>query len=254
MKKIIALLALTGLIISCNTTSHKKEEQTTDSKTLHFVAKEYHDSSDMGAAINVVIPFAEGDTDGAKAINNKIYDVVRSIIGSEESKATDYESLLSTFISDYEFFKKDEPTSAIGWEASVESSVELNKTNLINIRIDAYTFTGGAHGNPVSVSLLLDPTTGKEVALTEIIKDVAIFTKIAEAKFRETYELADDDAINSNGFSFENDTFALPATIFFTENRIELYYNHYEIAAYAMGPQEVFISYDEVKDLLAFEL
>lgn len=254
MKKIIALLALTVLIVSCNTTTNKTEKQAAEPKTISFVSKEYHDSSDMGAAINVVVPFAEGDTEATKAINAKIYDAVRATIASSESESTDYESLLHAFVADYESFKKDEPTSAIGWEATVESSVELNKENLINIRIDAYTFTGGAHGNPVSMSLLLDPKTGKEVAVSEIIKDIPAFTKVAEAKFREKYELASDAAINSNGFSFENDMFKLPATIFFTENRIELYYNHYEIAAYAMGAQEVFITYDEVKDLLAFGL
>lgn len=253
MKRIIVLLVLTGLIASCNTTSKKEDNQTESKLSVDFVAQTYNDSTDKGAAIAITIPFANAESDATKAINKELFETVKKVI-DESSKESNYEELMQSFIKNYEAFKSEFPDSAIGWEAIVESSVELNTPELICIEIDSYTFTGGAHGNTIAVSKLFDPKSGKSLELKDIVKDIPAFTKIAESNFRKTFEIPADAAITSTGFWFENDTFALPQNIFFTEHDIVLHYNQYEIAPYAEGSKEVRIARKEVKDLLSINL
>lgn len=49
---------------------------------------------------------------------------------------------------------------------------------------------------------------------------------------------------------FEGDQFQLPLNIFYTDKGLLLYYNRYEIAAYADGPKELLIPYEELKNFL----
>lgn len=250
MKKLVTLLALTALIASCNAPSKKENDQPENKLSIDFVAQTYNDSTDKGAAIAITIPFADAESDAAKAINKELFTTVKSVI-NESSEESNYEGLMQSFIKDYEAFKSEFPDSAIGWEAIVESSVELNNSELICIEIDAYTFTGGAHGNTIATSKLFDPKSGKNLEIKDIIKDIPAFTKIAESKFRETFEIPTDATITSTGFWFENDTFALPLNIFFTEHDVVLHYNQYEIASYAEGSKEVRIALEDIKDLLS---
>lgn len=250
MKKIITLFVLTTLIASCNTPSKKADNQTESSPSVDFVAKTYNDSTDKGAAIAITIPFANGESEAIAAINKELFKTVKTVI-NEASEESNYEGLMQSFIKDYEAFKSEFPDSAIGWEAIVESSVELNTPELICIEIDTYIFTGGAHGNTITASKLFDPKTGKSLELKDIVKDIPAFTKIAESNFRKTFEIPTDATITSTGYWFENDTFALPLNIFFTEHDVVLHYNQYEIAPYAEGSKEVRIAREEVKDLLS---
>lgn len=252
MKKILALLVLTGLITSCGKTNTTTENQTEAPKAISFVSKEYNKTEDK-VTVKVAVPFAEGETAVAKAINDKVYSTVRSV-ALAKSEAANYDDLIKAFEADYQELKKEFPSSAIGYDMTVEGSVELNTSNLVCIELDTYMFTGGAHGNPYTYSLLFDGQTGTELAIADLFTDMAAFTKIAEANFRKTFEIAADAKITSTGFSFANDEFALPTTIIVNDSNIILHYNHYEIASYAEGYKEVSIPMDEVKDLLKIKL
>lgn len=252
MKKFLALLLLTGLITSCGKTNKQDENKADNAVSINFVSKEYN-KTEEGVTGKIAIPFAEGETATAKAINEKIYSTLKSVI-LIKSTATTYEELLDAFAADYQGLKKEFPSSAIGYDITVEGSVELNNANLICIELDTYLFTGGAHGIPYTYALLFDGQTGKELAINDVISDIPAFTKVAEANFRKTFEIATDAKITSTGFTFENDTFALPSTILFNDHNVILHYNHYEIASYAEGDKEVSIPLEEVKDLLKIKL
>ncbi len=49
---------------------------------------------------------------------------------------------------------------------------------------------------------------------------------------------------------FEKEYFELPENILFTDSGLTLYYNTYDIAPYVDGPQELKISYEDIKELL----
>ncbi|WP_432672588.1 DUF3298 domain-containing protein [Flavobacterium sp. SM2513] len=245
MKKILFLSALTALLISCN---NKELEFTTQT----FTEQTTLPCSDNCPNVEVKIPIAKKGTIAADSINKRVFAVVRSIIyfGEKPYTGTDYKTLLYSFIGSYEDLKKEFPKDTFGWEAKLEGSIPYQTANLLNYRIDHYTFTGGAHGYQGVRSLIFNPETGKIITNGGLFNDVNAFTKFAEKKFRAAYKIPENDGINSTGLMFEGEKFALPLTILFNEKGLLLYYNSYEAASYADGPKEIQLTYSELEPYL----
>ena len=235
MKKIITLFAFAVLFISC-----EKEKQ------LEFTTETYTEKSSLPCTENcpvveVKVPIAKNIPIVADSINKRVFAVVKSIIyfGEKPYTSTEYKGLLQSFISSYDALKTEFPKDTFGWEGKVEASIAYETENVLNIKIDHYTYTGGAHGYQGVRSLIFNPKTGKIITNQELFNDVNAFTKFAEQKFRTAYKIPENDAINSTGLMFENEKFALPMTLIFNEKGLLLYYNSYEAASYADGPKEI---------------
>ncbi len=246
MKKILFLLALMCFFVSC-----EKE------KELEFTTETYTESTtlpcnDNCPTVEVKIPLAKNVPVVSDSINKRIFAVVKSIIyfGEKPYTSTDYKGLLHSFITSYEDMKKEFPKDTFGWDAKVEGSVHYQTDSILNIRIDHYTFTGGAHGYQGVRSLIFNPKTGKIIPNNDLFSDLNAFTKFAEQKFRTAYKIPENAGINSTGLMFEEDKFALPFTILFNEKGLVLYYNTYEAASYADGPKELQFTYAELEPYL----
>ena len=203
-------------------------------------------------SISVKIPVANGVPVVADSINKKVFSVMKEIIyfGEKPYTAKDYNGLLTSFINSYEKLQKDFPKDKFGWEADIKGIVKYQSENVINIEINHYTHTGGAHGYQGLRSLLFNPTTGKTISNNELFKDRAAFKAFAEKKFRTKYKIPAPKSINATGLMFEKETFHLPQNIFFTDNGLLLYYNSYEVASYADGTKELLLPYTEVNNFL----
>lgn len=203
-------------------------------------------------SISVKLPVANGVPVVADSINKKVFSVMKEIIyfGEKPYTAKDYNELLTSFIGSYEKLQKDFPNDKFGWEADVKASVIYQSENILNIEINHYTYTGGAHGYQGLRSLLFDPTTGKSISNDQLLTDNEAFKAFAEKKFRAKYKIPANKAINSTGLMFEKEKFQLPQNIFFTDKGLLLYYNSYEIASYADGTKELLLPYTEINDYL----
>jgi len=204
--------------------------------------------------ITVKIPIAKNAPVVADSINKKVFSVLKEIIyfGEKPYTSTDYNGLLASFIDSYEKLQKEFPNETFGWEAEVTGSIKYQSESVLNIEINHYTYTGGAHGYQGLRSLLFDPSTGKSIANDELFNDKAAFMAFAEKKFRAIYKIPANKSINATGLMFENEKFNLPENIFYTDNGLLLYYNSYEAASYADGPKELLLPYKEVNDYLVF--
>jgi hypothetical protein len=120
----------------------------------------------------------------------------------------------------------------------------------LNIEINHYTFTGGAHGYQGLRSLIFNPDTGKSIPNDQLFKDKNAFKAFAEKKFRTKYNIPENKSINATGFQFEDDKFQLPLNIFYTDKGLLLHYNQYEAASYAYGPKDLFLTFNEVNNYL----
>lgn len=251
MKQIFYLILSLALFASCN---NKRGFQ----DTISFETIKYEEKSKLTdlpeSKVTVEVPVAVGDSVVATHINNKIYDAVCSVLGGRPTPSNDYTALLLDFIGKYESFITEFPTSSGGWEAIVKVTVVYDTPELLNLKLDSYTITGGAHGNTVVSSFIFDPETGRELFLKDLVKDVDALVPVAEREFRKKYNIAPEESINSTGLMFADDQFTLPKNIFITEKGLLLYYNTYEIAAYADGTKEVELPYKEIKDYLAIEI
>lgn len=243
MKYIISSLLLL-LCISC-------------SKELNFENQSFEktttiDCNEKCPRIQLDIPVAKNSGIIADSINNAVFITVKSIIdfGDKPNKSTNYEQLATSFIQAYEKLKRDFPEDHFGWEAKIEGKIKYKSENILNIEINHYSFTGGAHGYAGLRSLLFDPKTGKQIANETLFKNWNLFKVFAEAKFRTKYKIPKDQPINSTGMFFEDDVFQVAQNLFFTNEGILLHYNPYEIASYADGSRDLLIKYEEANDYL----
>jgi hypothetical protein len=205
--------------------------------------------------IAVKIPVAKNVPIVADSINKKVFAVMKEIIyvGENPFSSTNYNGLLTAFINSYEETKKENPDESFGWEGKIEGKVKYQSDKIVDIEINHYTFTGGAHGYQGMRSLIFDIKTGKHIANEALFKDNKAFTTFAEKKFRKKFNIPEKVALNNSGFMFEEEKFQLPQTFFFTDEGLLLYYNVYEIASYADGPKELLLPYEEVAPYLAIK-
>jgi hypothetical protein len=202
--------------------------------------------------ISLKIPVAKGVPIVADSINNKVFSVLKSIVyfGEKPYAVSDYDGLTSSFIQSYEKLQKDFPKDTFGWEAKIDGTIKYQSDKILNIEINHYTYTGGAHGYQGLRSLLFDPSSGKSISNDLIFKKPLAFKAFAEKKFRTKYNIPEDQSINATGMQFEDDKFQIAQNIFYTDKGILLHYNQYEAASYADGPMELFFPYDEVNTYL----
>ncbi|MHA3787439.1 DUF3298 and DUF4163 domain-containing protein [Flavobacterium hauense] len=261
MKRLLPL-ALTLLLF----TACKKETEKTDETTkttvvqalkLALDTKEYSQRSKVGCRdtlctyVRISVPEASGMGEVSDSINNRVFHVVRSIVyfGEKPTNAKSYNELMTSFIKSYEELKKDFAES-FPWEAKIKARVDYMSDSIINIKMNNYMFTGGAHGYEGNRSLLFDAKTGRSLNYDQIFKNKKAFTAFAEKKFREKYKIAAGKSINSTGLMFVDDKFILPQNIFYTDKGLLLLYNAYEVASFADGTKELVIPYSEANAFL----
>lgn len=257
VRKYILLLAAVA-VIGCGKEKQETEDTVPEMKALAFTNKNYEKKTslpcqDKCTHVSISIPLAESATVPADSINNKIFNTVRSIVyfGEKPTDGKTYEEVMNSFVSSYEELKKKFPADPMpAWEAVIRGSVPYISDSIINVKLNNYTFTGGAHGYEGDRSLLFNAVTGKSLEYKDIFKDEATFKAHAEKKFREKFKIPAGKPINSTGLMFEDEAFALPQNIFFTDKGLLLYYNAYEIASYAEQQKELLIPYSEATPFL----
>ncbi len=244
MKHLVVFAVFLFLITGCSNELTFKE--------LTFQKKTTLPCRQNCASISVKIPVANAVPVVADSINKKVFSVVKEIVyfGEKPYMATDYNDLLTSFIDSYEKLQKEFPNDTFGWEAKIEGSVKYQSQSVLNIEINHYTYTGGAHGYQGLRSLLFDPSTGKSIPNVELFHDKNAFMAFAEKKFRAKYKIPANKSINATGLMFEDEKFNLPQNIFYTDKGLLLYYNSYEAASYADGPKELLLPYVEIEEFL----
>lgn len=261
MKQFIIAVALLATLASCKkdkeTDGTGSETDTTavapETAAISFDNKIYEKKSALKkkepvTKVTIDVPEAVGA--GADSINNKIFRTVRDIVhfGEKPADAKSYDEVINSFIGAYEELAKKFPDEDVPWEANVKGEIVYKNDSIVNIKLKHYTFAGGAHGYGADTSLLFDAKTGRIINRDDLFTDKKGFTALAEKKFRVKYKVSGN--INSTGYMFEKDVFALPNNIFFTDKGLQLVYNQYEAAAYAEGQLEIVIPYAEAKPFL----
>jgi hypothetical protein len=195
---------------------------------------------------------AVGELTVSEKINAKIksFIIASLFLGEGNPQATTIPEAAVDFIKMYRIHNAEFPGMAAEYFAEIDITQLNNSQEIISFEMRQYQYTGGAHGYGSSFFMNIDPKTGEELTTSQIFKDVKAFRDFTEKKFREEYEIASSASINSKGFWFENDTFNLPQEIGFTDDRVIILYNQYDIASYADGPIELEIPLEEISPFL----
>lgn len=246
MKNYIFIIFLCLIFTSC------KKELSFENET--FEEKSTIPCKNECPEITIEVPVAKNIKVISDSINKKVFSVIKEIVffGEDSTKVNDYQSLSKSFIASYEEMREKFPNDTFGWEAKIIGNVEFQSDSILNLKVDHYTFTGGAHGYQGYRSLLFNAKTGKAILNNQLFKNEKDFKAFAEKAFRAKYKIPAEANINASGLMFENDKFQLPQNIFYTSEGLLLYYNSYEAASYADGPKEILFSYNEVNKYLNF--
>lgn len=254
--KYFYLLITACLIIGCKKEAEEKEAKPNDA-VLSFTTAYYGKTSNLCknqcTSVSIEIPVIGNYPPVDDTINSKVFKTVRDIVyaGEKPTEAKNYEGIIDSFIGSYDTMVKKFPNEAlIPWEARINGTITYKSETLLNIKINNYMFTGGAHGYEGDRSLLFDLAKGISLSPEDIFTDVSSFTAMAEAKFRQKFKIPAGKNINSTGMFFEDEKFVLPQNIFFTSDGLLLYYNAYEVASYADGTKELLIPYSVANEYL----
>jgi hypothetical protein len=251
VKKLLHIVpfVLVLLITACNTSTTAIDE-TSDTATvekeaatgvLKFVVQEFKQQLTPGCdscpQVTAAIPVAAGNKPVAQKINDSVLAIISKTIGEEGRQFTNYDSLFGGFIDSYKKMKAELPDANFGWEATIKGNVVQQSDSLINIKLETFVFTGGAHPNTNTFSLLFDPVTGNKLSIVNLVTNLHTLTRLAEVKFRKQYKIPANASINSTGFTFDDKRFILPRNIFFNSDGLLLHYNAYDVGPYVMGAQ-----------------
>jgi hypothetical protein len=194
------------------------------------------------------------DREAAKEMNRYNEKNLIKIFNNTEvaSEAENVKAAVDEFIQDFQNFKKDFPESQAEYEVEISQSVLSQTKKLLVLETNFYLFTGGAHGYGATRYANFDMASGELLYKNDLFSDLDAFRNFAEKEFRKKYEIPEGENINSKGFFFEKDSFALPENIAVTKNRVILVYNQYESASYAEGELKLSFPKNKVSEWLNY--
>jgi hypothetical protein len=203
--------------------------------------------------VKISLPEAQGNSKIARTVNTALSEEVISLLTFEDSlEVGTLDEAIQSFRKGYEHIQRLYPDETPGWNAEVFAEISYEDEHWLSIRLDTYTFTGGAHGYGSVRFLNFNKHKGAELETWELFRNRDNFEQFAEARFREQENIPENKPINSTGFMFEEDRFYLPENIGLEADGIKLLYNQYEVASYADGPIELVLPYADIQQFLNF--
>jgi hypothetical protein len=184
------------------------------------------------------------DEQTRNVINQDILEFICAPFGSHEG---DVNKIVKEFLTKYkkEFTENDPP-----WEYKIDVSIKYLDKRFVTIAKEETNYTGGAHSNSQSVLRSYSLQSGHALTIDDILTDPEALRNIAEKIFRKKHNIAPDVRLSEAGFNFENDTFSLAGNFGIVGKKLIFYYNPYEIAPYAFGPEELVVPTEDIRDII----
>lgn len=146
------------------------------------------------------------------------------------------------------------------YSLNVSYEVIRNDSKIVTIRMSAYEYTGGAHGNPSFAFFQYDTQAERMIGEEEILinkKDPTLISLVADTLIKKPqYSFEDNGVKKSVFFNADEDRSIFISDVAeggnaaFTENGIIFKYSAYAIGPYVIGEPEVSIPYVEIESFL----
>ncbi len=184
---------------------------------------------------------------GTEPLRGRINAAVLAFLGGKLTP----EEYAAGFVRSYQ----DAPKHLLNERWYVWKKVKLLRAMppVISLECSQSSFTGGAHPSSDTTFLNFDAHTGEKATLADIVIDGAMpsLTQVAEQQFRKARELMPTADLKDAGFIFfKGDRFFVNDNWGVANDSLIFYYNAYEAAPYYMGPTEVKIPFEAIRDLL----
>jgi len=191
-------------------------------------------------------------------ISDSLRKSMMAFFNTSAYRGTEPDSML---ILNYQTFRRDYLSSnkeicrypdspLMNWELLKFVHLICNENYWVSFYILSYAFTGGAHGLETREYQTIDLKTGKILSLDDILaegkkQDLA---KLLTAKLRKSNHIAESQKLTEAGYFV--DEIKPNENYYLIPGGIGFYYNHYDIAPYASGPEEIFLSMEEIRGIL----
>ncbi|HRH43680.1 MAG TPA: DUF3298 and DUF4163 domain-containing protein [Pyrinomonadaceae bacterium] len=141
-------------------------------------------------------------------------------------------------------FKKGKPEK--GEENYLESgyTIEFANDNIVSVQFGQESFSGGAHPNHSSQTLNFDLKNNKPIKLADLFKP--------NSKYLQKLSQLSKEGLGDN-LQFEEGIAPVAknfSDFLITKKGLLILFDEYQVAPYAAGPQEVLISYADLKEFL----
>ncbi len=165
--------------------------------------------------------------------------------GLELDQETSLESAMQSFIEMHREMTLEMPDLPSYYTLEVTDTILLQNNEHLTLRLDAYSYTGGAHPNAFAAVATFNSQTGGLFRIGDLVPNLEALHALAEQKFREVQAESFGD-----GFDFtEGWPFKLADNIGLTNEGLFFCYVPYEVAPYAMGFTEFVIPFDSIDNL-----
>lgn len=139
------------------------------------------------------------------------------------------------------------PLATLNYSEIKDCNVQFNSNGLLIVDYTFYTYTGGAHGMYGNVYYCLDVDEQKLLRLQDVLQiDSSKMETILEKNFRAQYNIGTQPL---SSVLFE-DKISMTHNFYLNAKGIGFVYNPYDIAAYAMGPVNIFVPFSDIKPYL----
>lgn len=165
--------------------------------------------------------------------------------GLEPDAETTLSSAIEGFLEMHRETVLEMPELPSQYEVEVTDTVLLLDSLHLTLRLDAYSYTGGAHPNAFAAIATFDVQSGKQLIVADLVDDVEELETLAEQYFREERKADFED-----GFDFDESwPFKIADNVGLTTDGLFFCYIPYEVGPYAMGFTEFVIPYEALKSL-----
>lgn len=256
-KRLLVVSLLPLVVIGCNNTTETLPEEKIEYEAISFqksqskTGDQCSDDADIiCATIDISYPSITNSSNlnTLKDLNTYIIHLIlNSDFETPDKKPKNIEQLAFIFFQEF----MDSPESS-DWELQQHITVLSNTSNVMCLENSKNGYTGGAHGFQFTQLKCIDPKTSKHISLDDLFNPgfAAELNTLGEKRFRKQRQLEADSNLEEAGFSFEGNQFSLNDNYAITEEGLRFYFNSYEIAPYAMGPTNILIPYQEIKNLI----
>jgi len=200
--------------------------------------------------IKIVWPVVQNGSEKIRQIMNdsiQAYSLKQMEFGPPQENGT-LASHADSLIARYELEYKMEQAFISGQAVEITGKINFRE-DIANLEILNYAYLGGAHPNYYTQAFNFDTNTGKVIKYSDFIKDAATFDKMIADKFIEKIAKISGEQVNIEDF-FWGSGFQLPKNFILGKDALELFYNPYEAAAYAMGEINIKIPYQELEGII----
>ncbi len=260
MKYLIALFFCGSINIFSACHSTESGPLVLDKQNYTFAGVNRCDTTkNAGVDVSVDYILLKDDTEGARKINDSLRRLaVNSIVGWLDSATvagnpdvqTDLAKAASQFATDYEIMRKDMGSLGGCWEVKTTADTMHVGNKALTVKYETFAYTGGAHPNSSMSFYTFNRETGQMLTLSDMVSDTTALLTVVEKAFRKQQDLLPQNNLEEQGYFLHDGRFFLPGNVGMSSKGMVFYYNPYEIAAYAIGPIQLTIPYEQLNGIL----